>query len=400
MGNDDTRGQVMLTCAFLFAIILVIITLMLNNVIYSNNMAYLGFMGQSGYEQRAIKEATIDEAQLAYEQTGGDPIKFRQYMNDYARAVNSMTVAEGIYITVSPSAAPKPVGGPSTTYQATDTRLDIFEKNFNYTYRITTNYHYNPGGATPTPTPSATPTPGVTKPLIVMGTNKTTIEPDGNDFSLIYVQVTDQDTNLPLENIRVSLHATAGEFQDMLSGSPITAAVTDANGKATFRYLSLVPGMQSLHATNGTVSSNTVIIDCQPVIPPGTSAHPPSVGAPTASHESKKKGQVIFEYITVKVPVTVDPGTYDFDDFTVKVSIAGATNLELLSSGDISGIYEKHGIDGPEGYSKTVSARLHWIDPATPYSVTLNIEITAIDKIANVAYSYTTTRTYSGPPPS
>lgn len=397
--RGDHSGQVMLTCAFLFAIILVIITLMLNNVIYSNNVAYLGFMGQSGYEQRAIKEATIDESMLAYEQTGGDPVKFQQYMNDYAKAVNSMTVAEGLYITVEPSATPRPISGPSMTYQATDTRLNIFEKNFNYTYRITTNYEYNSGAATPTPTPSATPTPAGGVPRIVMGTNKTTIVPDGNDFTLIYVQVSDQDTNIPMGDVRVNLHATEGEFQDLLSGSPITSAVTDSNGKATFRYLSLMQGTQTLYASNGTAVSNSVIINCQPIIPPGISTHPPSVGSPSATHTDKRSGKVTLDYITVTVPITIDPGTYVFGDFTVRVTIAGATNLQMLSSGDIRNIYERHDISGPGGYSNTVSAKLLWIDKTKPYSVTLNIVITANDKIDNVAYSYTTTRTYSGPPP-
>jgi hypothetical protein len=223
--------------------------------------------------------------------------------------------------------------------------------------------------------------------------------PNGNDYALIFIQASDQLTNLPLQNVMVNLHATNGEFQDM-GGNPVTNVVTDSYGRAILRYLSLVQGKQTLYATFNGATSNSVIIDCQPYVPPGSSTHPPSIGSPTASYSDRKSGHITLDYVTVSVPVTIDPGTYDFGNFNVRVTVRDTTNLRLLSSGDLSNIYERHDLTGPGGYSNTVSAKLNWIDTAQPYSVTLDIVITAYDRMNNIALTQAQTVTYSGPPPA
>ena len=49
----------MLTSAFLLAITLTLIALMLNNIIYFNNISEMGFMDHSGYDDVSIKNMVI-----------------------------------------------------------------------------------------------------------------------------------------------------------------------------------------------------------------------------------------------------------------------------------------------------------------------------------------------------
>ena len=65
--HKDDSGQVMLTNAILFAIIIIVISLMLNNIIYATNVAYIGFMDGSKYEDLSIRQMTTKEATCAFQ---------------------------------------------------------------------------------------------------------------------------------------------------------------------------------------------------------------------------------------------------------------------------------------------------------------------------------------------
>ncbi len=61
--RSDKSGQVMLATAFLMAIVLTFIALMLNNVVYYNNISYTGLMDQ-GYDDISIKNIVTQGGDL------------------------------------------------------------------------------------------------------------------------------------------------------------------------------------------------------------------------------------------------------------------------------------------------------------------------------------------------
>jgi hypothetical protein len=63
---NDKSGQLMLISAFMLAMMVVTISLLLNNVIYSSNLAYDGFMDQSRYDNLCYKQVTANEMNYAY----------------------------------------------------------------------------------------------------------------------------------------------------------------------------------------------------------------------------------------------------------------------------------------------------------------------------------------------
>jgi pimeloyl-ACP methyl ester carboxylesterase len=106
MMGKDKSGQVMLISAFMLAIVVVAITLMLNNVIYSSNMAYVGYMDQSRYDDLSYKQATANEATYAHYAYVSDSAKYGTYMDDYKKCLNNLSSAKGGYIELTSSTSP------------------------------------------------------------------------------------------------------------------------------------------------------------------------------------------------------------------------------------------------------------------------------------------------------
>jgi len=122
----DRSGQLMLISALLLAMMVVAITLMLNNVIYSSNMAYVGFMDQSRYDDLAYKQATSREAIYAYSAETTDPL-FVKHMEDYEKALNNITSMKGQYVDLDSQITST---GPMT-HTRTLTQLSIYGKDSN-----------------------------------------------------------------------------------------------------------------------------------------------------------------------------------------------------------------------------------------------------------------------------
>lgn len=112
-GKNSDSGQVVLTSAILIAIVIVIVALMLNNIIYSTNVAYIGFMDGSKYEDQSIRQMTTKEFVHTYysypDDLDASQIKLRsQYMDtDYKSALNYLLNSKGKYVEFKPlSTAP------------------------------------------------------------------------------------------------------------------------------------------------------------------------------------------------------------------------------------------------------------------------------------------------------
>lgn len=134
--HKDSSGQVILTSAILLAIIIVIVALMLNNIIYATNVAYIGFMDGSKYEDLSIRQLTINEATRAiYEDSNDGTTIATTHMSDYLKQLNYLTNSKGKYIEISTL---NPL--PPTAMGTVDTRYDlrIINKDSTVNYAILT----------------------------------------------------------------------------------------------------------------------------------------------------------------------------------------------------------------------------------------------------------------------
>lgn len=402
--RDDSSGQALLTFGFLFAITITIIALMLNNIIYTNNQAYIGFMDQSQYSDQSIKSATANQVAGAYMDSKGDLASFTACMDNYTRAMNIVLMTKGRYIELTPlTVVPMPASGPDQTYAATLSRLTIREQDSFKSYLIETNYTYRSVAPLPTPMPAPGPAPAST--VVRVGSNRTEITANGNDFALIVIEAMNGATNMPASFIQVDLHSDGGEFHEYEGTIPVNSVVTDVNGKALVKYLTLVTGAITINASVGPAPntgsknlSDNVTILCTDIIVPGACSHVVNINAPTLSHDSKNKGGTTFHTITVSIPVTVPADPHDFQDFVATASIVGTTNLQLLSPGDINDVKVKH-LQGATAYTGYVTLDLNWVNYPSPYSATIDVIVTADCKTHSGLYSSSQTLTVNGPPP-
>ena len=150
--SDDT-GQVLLTSALLFAIIITIIALMLNNVIYATNIAYMGFIDGSKYEDQSIRHMTEKEAICSFDLSPNLATRTK-YMSDYEKAINSLTSSKGTFIQLTNNYYPTPE--PSgLTFTETQWGLTITNKDTMVKYLISTG---STAVSTPLPDPTLPPT--------------------------------------------------------------------------------------------------------------------------------------------------------------------------------------------------------------------------------------------------
>ncbi len=156
--NDDS-GQVLLTSTILFVVIIIFIALMLNSIIYATNVAYLGFMDGSKYEDLSIRKLTTGEAHGSYQTY---PSRFddsialpnprlinrTKYMDDYESAINYLTNSKGKYVELVDTYYTSPHSGLITTQTKWD--MVITDKNSKTNYSIQTG-SWNPTAPRPPP---------------------------------------------------------------------------------------------------------------------------------------------------------------------------------------------------------------------------------------------------------
>jgi hypothetical protein len=396
----------MLTSAFLLAMILVMIALMLNNIIYYNNIAYMGFMDQSGYDDVSIKTMVAEEASNAYIAAVGNPAAYDHRMQEFVRSLNNAVATKGYYVTLSSSVlAPIPTSGPDQTYTATRSYLYVNMKDSNRAYVINTTYTYH-SPFTPTPTPTPTPSPGPSPQVLVvqMSSNKTTMVPDGFDCALVTVQVTDQATSTPVSGVDVDLHVSSGEFHTITGTPGITSVTTDVLGRGTVLYYPplAVSGTSILNASAGTDPSRSIgnlsdNVTIASQIPPGSvCVHDVTIGTPTKATSKNKIGGTWFHWVTITIPITIPAGDHNFTPFSAVATFDSGTNMKLLAPSDITNIYLSQ-VKGPAAYNGNVIVKLNRPDDKAAYSADIILTVTGTcAEDGNAPYSKVQTLTVSG----
>jgi hypothetical protein len=242
---------------------------MLNNVIYSADLAYVGFMDQSRYDDLSFKQATTKEAIYA---DMYDSANYTTYFTDYVKSLNNITSVKGRYVEIDSARVSANTPLP---YTKTRTSMSIFGKNSKISFLI----HTGNSGATPTPsatvTPSATPTATPTTPPIP--NYKITLAPSTGYIICDGVQefhfvVTLTNNGIPSPNTRVRIDKDRIGGSILYGGSPIGAGgiETDLSGQLALTYIdnSSIPGFINITAyldSDPTIKSNTLRITCAPV---------------------------------------------------------------------------------------------------------------------------------------
>jgi hypothetical protein len=334
----DESGQVMLTGAFLFAAIIVIIAIMLNNLIFSNNVAYLGFMEQSKYDELSIKHMTVDEAASAFVESNGqfDPL-FKNHMNDYCNTLNSITIQKGKFIDINPLSTYGSIPG-SNTLSVARTELSIYSKDASKSYLVTTNYVQPTAASLP-----AARTPG--NVIVKLGSNTSELSINPLGCALLVVEVINNSTFMPEPGVTVKLTAVSGHMSWRTSGDDVSMVnpfqvVTDYNGKAFVFYDPPgVVGQQIINASVGTnpirayknLSNNVSITVLGTLVSPGAcTAHPVDIGNLAQSYSHSQSSDWVTG--TIHVHITAP---YDFwgnnPRFTVTLTLSNENNLQLIS---------------------------------------------------------------------
>jgi hypothetical protein len=136
---NDKSGQLMLISAFMLAMAVVVISLMLNNVIYAGNLAYVGFMDQTRYDDLNFKQTTAAEMNYAYnkyiDSVPQDFNAYNMYIENYKDTINSITSIKGRYIELEPASVFDP---HALIHQHNQKSLSIYSKYSSARYAITT----------------------------------------------------------------------------------------------------------------------------------------------------------------------------------------------------------------------------------------------------------------------
>jgi hypothetical protein len=93
----DENGQLILISGFLIAISLVVLTLMLNSIIYTGNIAYEGTMDTHERNMQEINRLTIDEISYARNLSHD---QYVSYMSNYTAYVTSMEAYKGASVSI------------------------------------------------------------------------------------------------------------------------------------------------------------------------------------------------------------------------------------------------------------------------------------------------------------
>jgi hypothetical protein len=366
MMGKDKSGQVMLISAFMLAIVVVAITLMLNNVIYSSNMAYVGYMDQSRYDDLSYKQATADEAAYAYYAYVGDSAKYNTYMGDYEKCLNNLSSAKGGYIELTSNTAP--ATNPLLTTD-TESHLSIYGKNSKTSYDI-----YTGSSNTAPPAPTATPLP--TSYQLLLTAVPSSFEYGDTDGSDLSVRVTSGGAAQPNVSVLFSLSNTSlGDVMciDGVSHIPASGLISDQDGYVYAKFVgTLFAGTETIRAYNGSKNlSNIAVIT---ITQPATCTHNVPYG-PAELNPTGGSGKV---------------------DITVPIDLSSFTNGDItIYTPDLSSNIQQSG-STPAYVHNKITYTIKRLDN-NPYTVTLKFRITATCNIDHQPYDRTITYVINGP---
>lgn len=250
----------MLISALLLAIMVVTISLMLNNVIYSADLSYVGFMDQSRYDNLGFKQTTTNEAIYAdmYE------TNYTTYFTDYVKSLNNITSVKGRYVEVDSNRVNTNTPLP---YTNTETTMSIYGKSSKISFRIYTGHSVATPTATATATPTVTPTPHYS---INLAPPTGYVICDGVQRFPMVATVTNNGIEVPDIVVQFSGIRDGSDIIEANGTSVGGGAATDSNGKAVVYYKdgNNTPGIVHITANlmiDTSVKSNTIDITCAPV---------------------------------------------------------------------------------------------------------------------------------------
>lgn len=96
--RDD--GQLIIISGFIIAVGLVSLTMILNNVIYANNIAYEGTMNNHYKDILYLNDLTLKESNNSFYYDGNDSSKYMGYMNNYSKYVSQLYATQGVSVSV------------------------------------------------------------------------------------------------------------------------------------------------------------------------------------------------------------------------------------------------------------------------------------------------------------
>lgn len=275
--HKDDSGQVMLTNAILFAIIIIMITLMLNNIIYATNVAYVGFMDGTKYEDLSIRQMTTKEAAGAFHDylpSSTDPLDENnvntrsRYISDYVTAVNNLTNSKGKYVEILNRyyAPPNPPSYLGLKVTQTHWDLVITNKDSKVTYTIST-------GSTD---PSA-PRPSTTLQLPTASFSDDTYRVNEGGTCTVTVTLNHPYTDpIIIYYSTATINATSANYNDVSSSVTIPASELEGDISLPTKPDGLVAGTKAFTvnivstnpATGSTDSAIIFIEDTNTVTPP------------------------------------------------------------------------------------------------------------------------------------
>jgi hypothetical protein len=95
--RDD--GQLILISGFIIAMGLVSLTMILNSVIYANNIAYEGTMDNHDKEILYLSDLTLKESNSSFDHDA-DSAKYIGHMNNYSKYVSQLYATQGGSVSV------------------------------------------------------------------------------------------------------------------------------------------------------------------------------------------------------------------------------------------------------------------------------------------------------------
>lgn len=412
--RDDDSGQIMLTGAFILAIILIFIALLLNNVIYFNNVTYIGFMGQSGYNDVSIKKLVAQEAINAYEEFHDDEEAFNRTMLDVADSLNNVTLPEGIKVVISPPYYfYKITNIPATTFPSTRFNLTIYTKDSTKTYFINTSH------SPPLPTPTPGPTPLKCKVTVSSPSNNSIVYQGGTNHTFITISVINtSNPSIPVVNQKVNVNNTFSVSSQTLTigklcknedGTSIidnygNPAVTDIYGNIKLYWFPLsLEGTDVINASIGdnpslaeqNLSNNVTIINKIFNICHHT------VNISEAQHNTNHDGNNY--YINIQVPLTAPSGSnFSFYRVGAFLNESASSNAIILSYSDMGNFSVSEYVTGPlTAPNEMIKIRLGWPyanGPNKQFKAVLTVTVSAYCNVDNGYYWDTKTFTVTGPP--
>lgn len=212
----DNSGQLLLIGAFMLAMMVVTISLMLNNVIYASNLAYVGFMDQTRYDNLGFKQATADEMKYAYDNFHGTQA-YDDYLTDYTNSVNRIINIEGKYVELDEANPVVPDPHMNTNPNNDQHILSVFSKSSKASYAISTG----------------TNTPPASGYAITLTPEETSMTSDGIDTVKLTIHLTKNGADAPDELIVPESNRVRDFYFDLASG---TEYKTDSNGVLILYY--------------------------------------------------------------------------------------------------------------------------------------------------------------------